>query len=84
MRSEFYLYAVRYGVKWKSKGKRAYWDDENTVNVVAGPDGREALKMVEKRAKTQILDGRDLTDGVLWHSTDFRLVSISQGSRVTI
>lgn len=80
----YFLYSVMYSVKWKSKGKRPYWDDENRVNVVAGPDAREAIRMVEQRAKKQKLDERGLEDGVLWGADGFRLISITQGSEVTV
>ncbi len=78
-----HLYKVQFGVKWKAKGKRSYWDDENTMNVVANGDAIRAVRKVEQKAKSMTLDDSALEGGAFWRASAFRLISVDQGVEVT-
>lgn len=84
MSKVFYLYTVRFAVKWTAKGKRSNWDEDQCFNVVAGEDAREALRMVERKAKTMTMDDSELEGGAFWRAKGFRLISIAQGAEVTV
>lgn len=77
-----HVYRVEFQVKWKHRGKRSWWDDQNVLNIVANGDARKAVRQAEQKAMRMKLDESDLKDGVLWRAIGFRLVSVTQGVEV--
>lgn len=78
-----HLYKVQFGVKWAAKGRRSYWDDDNIMNVVANGDAKKAIRKVERKAKSMILDDSALEGGAIWRASAFRLISVDQSVEVT-